>query len=235
MSLKARVALQLGALDLDAELVVETGALVVLLGPNGAGKTTLLRALAGLVPVQAGQVLLDGVVLEAPADGIRVPTEQRPVGVVFQDYLLFPHLSALDNVAFGLRARGLPRAEARQRAADWLERVGLTAHAAARPKALSGGQAQRVALARALATDPRLLLLDEPLAALDASARAELRRELRRHLAGYQGTRLLVTHDPIEAMTLADQIVVLEAGRVTQTGTPAEVSSDFAMSRAFAK
>ncbi len=225
MSLKARVALQLGALDLDAELVVETGALVVLLGPNGAGKTTLLRALAGLVPVQAGQVLLDGVVLEAPADGIRVPTEQRPVGVVFQDYLLFPHLSALDNVAFGLRARGLPRAEARQRAADWLERVGLTAHAAARPKALSGGQAQRVALARALATDPRLLLLDEPLAALDASARAELRRELRRHLAGYQGTRLLVTHDPIEAMTLADQIVVLEAGRVTQTGTPAEVSA----------
>jgi len=225
MSLDARVALRLGALHLDAELAVGSGELVVLLGPNGAGKTTLLRALAGLVPLEAGRVLLDGAVLEAPAERIRVPTEHRPVGMVFQDYLLFPHLTALDNVAFGLRAHGLPRAEARRRASAWLERVGLAAHTAAKPKALSGGQAQRVALARALATDPRLLLLDEPLAALDAGARVELRRELRRHLAGYQGTRLLVTHDPIEAMTLADQIVVLEAGRVTQTGTPAEVSA----------
>jgi molybdate transport system ATP-binding protein len=225
MSLDARVTLRLGALHLDAALAVETGQLVVLLGPNGAGKTTLLRALAGLVALEAGRVVLDGAVLEAPAEGIRVPAEQRPVGMVFQDYLLFPHLSALDNVAFGLRARGVPRAEARRRAAAWLERVGLAAHASAKPRALSGGQAQRVALARALATDPRLLLLDEPMAALDAGARAELRRELRRHLASYQGTRLLVTHDPLEAMTLADQLVVLEAGRVTQAGAPAEVSA----------
>ena len=150
--------------------------------------------------------------------------ERRPIGVVFQDYLLFPHLSALENVAFGLRARGLPKAEARRRAAGWLERVGLAAHAAARPRALSGGQAQRVALARAMAGDPRLLLLDEPLAALDAATRTEVRRDLRRHLASFDGTRLLVTHDPFEALVLADRLVVLEDGRVTQTGSPAEVS-----------
>jgi molybdate transport system ATP-binding protein len=144
---------------------------------------------------------------------------------VFQDYLLFPHLSALENVAFGLRTRGLAKAEARHRAAAWLERVGLAAHAGSRPRALSGGQAQRVALARAMVSDPRLLLLDEPLAALDAATRTEVRRDLRRHLASFDGTRLLVTHDPLEAIALADRLVVLEAGRVTQTGTPAEVSA----------
>jgi len=144
---------------------------------------------------------------------------------VFQDYLLFPHLSALENVAFGLRARGVPRAQARQRAAAWLERVGLADHARSRPRALSGGQAQRVALARAMAGDPRLLLLDEPLAALDAATRSEVRRDLRRHLASFDGTRLLVTHDPLEAMTMADRLVILEQGRVTQTGTPAQVSA----------
>jgi molybdate transport system ATP-binding protein len=169
--------------------------------------------------------VLDGTVLEDTEAGTWVPTERRPVGFVFQDYLLFPHLSALENVAFGLRARGLPRAEARRRAAAWLERVGLAAHGASRPRALSGGQAQRVALARALAGDPRLLLLDEPLAALDAATRAEVRRDLRRHLASFDGTRLLVTHDPLEAIALADRLVVLEGGRVTQTGTPAQVSA----------
>jgi molybdate transport system ATP-binding protein len=146
------------------------------------------------------------------------------VGFVFQDYLLFPHLSALENVAFGLRCRGMPRSQARDRARGWLNRMGLADHMAARPRALSGGQAQRVALARALATDPRLLLLDEPTAALDAGAKVELRREIRRHLATFAGTRLLVTHDPLEAATLADRLVVLEAGRVVQSGTPAEVS-----------
>jgi molybdate transport system ATP-binding protein len=223
MSLEAQVRLRLGTLDLQAELAVATGELVVLLGPNGAGKTTLLRALAGLLPLAAGRVVLDGVVLEEAAGEVCVATERRPIGFVFQDYLLFPHLSALENVAFGLRARGVARGEARRRARGWLERVGLGEHAAARPTALSGGQAQRVALARALATDPRLLLLDEPLAALDAGARVEVRRELRRHLASFEGTRLLVTHDPLEAMTLADRVVVLEGGRVTQSGVPAEV------------
>jgi molybdate transport system ATP-binding protein len=224
MSLEARVELILGQLHLEVDLAVASGELVVLLGPNGAGKTTLLRALAGLVPLDRGRVVLDGRVLEDAEGGEWVATEHRPIGFVFQDYLLFPHLSALENVAFGLRARGLPKVEARRRAAAWLERVGLAAHAASRPRALSGGQAQRVALARAMAGDPRLLLLDEPLAALDAATRTEVRRDLRRHLASFEGTRLLVTHDPLEAIALADRLVVLEEGKVTQTGTPAEVS-----------
>ena len=224
MSLEAGLRLALGRLELEVELAVATGELVVLLGPNGAGKTTLLRALAGLVALDRGRVVLDGVVLDDTASGTWVPTEQRPVGFVFQDYLLFPHLSALENVAFGLRARGLRRAEARRRAAGWLDRVGLADHTGARPRALSGGQAQRVALARAMVAEPRLLLLDEPLAALDAATRTGVRRDLRRHLASFDGTRLLVTHDPLEAIALADRLVVLEGGRVTQTGTPAQVS-----------
>jgi molybdate transport system ATP-binding protein len=225
VSLEAQVALTLGRLELEVELVVATGELVVLLGPNGAGKTTLLRALAGLVALERGRVVLDGEVLEDTAAGTWVPTEARPIGFVFQDYLLFPHLSALENVAFGLRARGLAKAEARKRASGWLEWVGLAEHAGSRPRALSGGQAQRVALARAMVSDPRLLLLDEPLAALDAATRTEVRRDLRRHLASFDGTRLLVTHDPLEAMALADRLIVLEGGRVTQTGNPDDVSA----------
>ena len=223
-SLEAEVEVRLGQLDLGVELALASGELVVLLGPNGAGKTTLLRAVAGLVPLRRGRVVLDGMVLDDATSGEHVPTERRPIGFVFQDYLLFPHLSSLENVAFGLRARGVPRAEARRRAAAWLDRVGLAGHAGSRPRALSGGQAQRVALARAMVADPRLLLLDEPLAALDAASRAEVRRDLRRHLASFDGTRLLVTHDPLEAMALADRLVVLEHGKVTQTGTPTEVS-----------
>ncbi|HEV3463028.1 MAG TPA: ABC transporter ATP-binding protein [Actinomycetota bacterium] len=224
MSLEAAVGLALGRLNLEVELEVGTGELVVLLGPNGAGKTTLLRALAGLLALDRGRVVLDGAVLEDTRTHTWVPTERRPIGFVFQDYLLFPHLSALENVAFGLRARGLGRAEARRRAAAWLDRVGLAAHAGARPRALSGGQAQRVALARAMVAEPRLLLLDEPLAALDAATRTEVRRDLRRQLAAFDGARLLVTHDPLEAMALADRLVVVEGGRVTQTGSPAQVS-----------
>jgi len=225
VSLEADVGLRLGQLALEVELAVATGELVVLLGPNGAGKTTLLRALAGLVALDRGRVVLDGEVLEDTAAGVVVPTERRPIGFVFQDYLLFPHLSALENVAFGLRARGLPKAEARRQAAAWLERVGLAGHIGSRPRALSGGQAQRVALARAMVSDPRLLLLDEPLAALDAATRTEVRRDLRRHLASFDGTRLLVTHDPLEAMALADRLIVLEGGHLTQTGTPDQVSA----------
>ena len=224
MSLHADIALQMGSLKVVAGIAIEDEQVVGLLGPNGAGKSTLLRAIAGLTPLGAGRVVLDDVVLEDTAAGVRVATEKRPIGVVFQDYLLFPHLSALDNVAFGLRARRLPRDEARRRAAEWLARVGLEGSTQARPRALSGGQAQRVALARALVTDPRLLLLDEPLAALDAGGRAALRHELQRHLAGFAGTCLLVTHDLIEAVTLADQLVVIETGRITQVGSPEEVS-----------
>jgi molybdate transport system ATP-binding protein len=225
VSLEAKVRVSVGSLTVEAEFAVAAGTVLGLLGPNAAGKTTLLRALAGLTTLDAGRVVLDGQVLEDTLAHVRVPPESRPIGVVFQDYRLFPHLSARSNVAFGLRARGLPRRIAEDRAAQWLERVGLAAQSGNRPRALSGGQAQRVALARALATGPSLLLLDEPLSALDAGARVELRRELQRHLAEYEGTCLLITHDPIEAMTLADQLVVLEDGRITQAGTPAEVSA----------
>ncbi|MDQ2912964.1 MAG: ABC transporter ATP-binding protein [Chloroflexota bacterium] len=222
--LKADVALRLGSLALEAQVEVVPGEIVAVLGPNGAGKTTLLRALAGLARIDRGSVTLDGAVFDDVARGTHLPPEKRPIGVVFQDYLLFPHLSALDNVAFGLRARGAGAADARRKATGWLERFGLEKEIHAMPRALSGGQAQRVALARALATDPRLLLLDEPLAALDASARGELRRDLRRHLASFVGIRMVITHDPLEAVALADRLVILERGRVVQTGTPAEVT-----------
>ena len=223
--LNARVGLGLGALDLDVDLEAGSGEVVAVLGPNGAGKTTLLRALAGLVPLRAGRVTLDGAVLEDSDGGIRLPPEERPIGVVFQDLLLFPHLSVLDNVAFGLRARGASKARATREAATWLERIGLAGRGGDRPARLSGGEAQRVALARALATEPALLLLDEPLAAVDAEARGRLRAELRRSLAEFDGARVLVTHDLLDAAVLADRVVVLEGGRVAQTGTVPELAA----------
>jgi len=222
--LTAQVAVRLGTLDLDVSIDATPGEIVAVLGPNGAGKTTFLRAVAGLVPLTQGRVVLDEVVLEDAARHVHVPPERRPIGVVFQEYLLFPHLTALENVAFGLRARGVAGSDARTRAGSWLERLGVGDCAEARPGALSGGQAQRVALARALAIDPRLLLLDEPLAALDASARGAVRRDLRRHLASFAGIRILITHDPLEAVALAERLVILERGRVVQTGSPAEVT-----------
>ncbi|WP_405557311.1 ABC transporter ATP-binding protein [Streptomyces sp. NBC_01171] len=216
--LDARLVVDRGTFRLDVSLRAAPGDVVALLGPNGAGKTTALRALAGLVPLSEGHLRLDGTALE------RIPPEKRPVGVVFQDYLLFPHLTALDNVAFGPRCHGTGKAEARAQAAAWLERMGLTEHAGAKPRRLSGGQAQRVALARALATRPRLLLLDEPLAALDARTRLEVRSQLRRHLAEFEAAAVLVTHDPLDAMVLADRLVVVEHGQVVQEGTPTEIA-----------
>lgn len=222
MSLKARLKVNREAFTLDVQLEIDQGETVAVLGPNGAGKTTLLRSLAGLVPVE-GRVELAGEVLEDSAQRLRVPTEQRHVGLVFQDHVLFPHLSVLDNVAFGLQAQR--RRDARQIARRWLERAGLADKASSMPGELSGGEAQRVALLRTLATEPRLLLLDEPLSALDVTIRAEVRRELSRHLASFGGVRLLVTHDPLEAIALADRLVVLESGRVIQSGTPDEVTA----------
>ena len=224
MTLEAAVQLTLGALHLDMEINADEGEVVALLGPNGAGKTTLLRAIAGLVPITSGFVKLDGEVLEDTSTRRYVPTDRRSIGVAFQDYLLFPHLSVLDNVAFGLRARGATRTEAAERAMQWLDRVGLKKYARSKPSELSGGERQRVALARALAPDPRLLLLDEPLAALDATTRVEVRRDLKAHLASFRGVRLVVTHDPLEAMTLGDRLIVMEDGKHVQTGTPAEVT-----------
>ena len=223
MTLRANVALQLGTLKLEVAMTAGAGAVVALLGPNGAGKTTLLRALAGLQPIEEGQIELDGLVLDDPARGVFVAAEDRAVGYLFQDYLLFPHLSVLENVAFGLRSRGKP--QPLQRAANLLAEVGVDAQAAARPRELSGGQAQRVALARALAPEPRLLLLDEPLAALDASTKVTIRRELKHHLTRFQGTTLLVTHDPVDAAALADTVLVIEEGRVVQEGTIPDITA----------
>jgi molybdate transport system ATP-binding protein len=222
--LEAEVVVRLGTLDLDVRLGAAPGEVVAVLGPNGAGKTTLLRALAGLIPLDGGRITLAGTTLEDPAAGVRLPPQARGIGVVFQDLLLFPHLSALDNVAFGLRTRGVARAAARDRAAVWLDRVRLADHAGHRPHALSGGQAQRVALARALAADPHLLLLDEPMAALDIGARRAIRRQLRQHLDAFEGPCLLVTHEPLEAIALADRLVIVEEGRVVQDGAAAEVA-----------
>ncbi|HEX6360844.1 ABC transporter ATP-binding protein [Actinophytocola sp.] len=208
---------------LELELTITPGEVVALLGPNGAGKTTALRALAGLLPITGGHVRLGDEVWDLPPN-VFVPAEHRRIGVVFQDYLLFNHMTALDNVAFGLRARGASRADARATAQAWLDKVGLDGHRHKRPRALSGGQAQRVALARALATEPGLLLLDEPLAALDASTRVHIRAELGRHLREYPGHTLLVTHDPLDAMVLADRLVIVEHGAVVQQGSPAQVA-----------
>ncbi|GAB3168752.1 ABC transporter ATP-binding protein [Myceligenerans halotolerans] len=203
---------------LDVELAAAPGDVVAVVGPNGAGKTTLVQALAGLQPV-GGAVRLGGTELT------RLPPQQRHVGVVFQDRRLFPHLSALENVAFGPRARGIAAGRARLVARDWLDRLGVGDLAERRPGELSGGQAQRVAIARALATDPALLLLDEPFTGLDVGVAAALRVELAGHLAEYAGVTVLVTHDAIDALTLATTVAVLDGGRLIQAGPPHEVAA----------
>ncbi|RKN47894.1 ABC transporter ATP-binding protein [Micromonospora endolithica] len=223
--LDARLVVDRGTFRLDVPVTVAAGEVVAVLGPNGAGKTTALRALAGLQPLTAGHVTLGGVDLDHPDRRAWTPAERRPVGVVFQDYLLFPHLSARDNVAFGPRRHGVDRRTARRTADEWLTRVGLSGYAGRRPGQLSGGQAQRVALARALAVAPALLLLDEPLAALDARTRLDTRAELQRHLTAHGGATVLVTHDPLDALVLADRLVIVEGGRVVQEGDAVTVTA----------
>lgn len=225
MTLDADIHIRLGTFALDVAVAVEPGEVLAVLGPNGSGKTTFLRTVAGLLPVDRGRIRIGDTVLDDAGAEIFVPPERRPVGVVFQQYLLFEHLNALDNVAFGLRARGTSKAVARRRAHDWLERVGLGTQTRARPRELSGGQAQRVALARALAIDPQILLLDEPLAALDVATRRQVRRDLREHLDGFDGVRVLVTHDPLDAYALADRVAIFDQGGIVQTGTVSEITS----------
>ena len=223
--LDAALRVERGAFCLDAAFRADPGQVVAVLGPNGAGKTTLLRALAGLLPLTAGRIVLDSEVLDDPAARTFREPAKRRVGLVFQDYRLFPHLRVIDNVAFGPRSRGVDRRAARVTAEAWLDRLGIADLAGRRPYRLSGGQAQRVALARALAAEPALLLLDEPLAALDAQTRGEVQAELRGHVADFDGPTLLVTHDPIGALLLADRILVLENGRIVQAGVPGDIAS----------
>jgi molybdate transport system ATP-binding protein len=213
VSLQADIDVTLGSLHLRANIAARPGEVVAVLGPNAAGKSTLLRVLAGLVPLDAGHIELDGRVLDD------VPPESRSVGLVFQDELLFPHLNVRDNVAYGVRRNG------REVADRLLAEHGMSDLAGRRLEELSGGQAQRVALLRALATEPALLLLDEPLAALDAQTRPSVRRDLRRALAHFDGVRIIVTHDPVDAFALADRIVILEHGEVTDDATPAEIAA----------
>ncbi|WP_371783927.1 ABC transporter ATP-binding protein [Streptosporangium subroseum] len=204
------------ALD-GLDLTIEPGELIALLGPSGCGKTTALRCVAGFETPDAGAVLVDG------KDITRLPANRRDAGMVFQSYSLFPNLNVRDNVAFGLRVRKVPAAKRHARAAELLELVGLPTHAERYPHEMSGGQQQRVALARALALEPRVLLLDEPLSALDAKVRVTLREEIRRLQLELGITTIFVTHDQEEALSVADRVAVLRSGRLEQCGPPAEV------------
>jgi molybdate transport system ATP-binding protein len=215
---------QRGEFRLDVDITVEPGEVLGVIGPNGSGKTTLLRALAGLTPITNGRVSLGDQVFDSTQPAVFLAPEQRPIGFVFQNYRLFPHLSVRDNVAFAPRCRKVGRRQSRLIADHWLHRLRLFDLASRKPAQLSGGQAQRVALARALAADPGLLLLDEPLAALDARTKLEIRAELRRHLTEFPGATLLVTHDPLEAMVMTDRLIVIEDGRIVQHGDPATVA-----------
>lgn len=222
--LDAHIRVQRGSgFRLDIDLQIEPGTTVALLGPNGAGKSTTVDVLAGALALDEGRVQLGDHVLDDPDTNVYLPPEARRIGIVFQDYLLFDHLNVRNNVAFAPRSTGSTKTESLALADSYLSLLGLTEFADRSPATLSGGQAQRVALARAMASNPRLLLLDEPLAALDIETRTQLRRDLALHLAEFGGPRLLITHDPTDAFLLADRIYIVEDGRVTQTGTPDEL------------
>lgn len=218
--LDASLSLQRNDFTIEFAMQTGQGESVAILGPNGSGKSSVLAVLAGLLAPDRGSVRLDDRILTAVGAGrpLLVPPERRRIGLMGQDPLLFPHLSALENVAFGLRAQGRDRATARRAAQDWLDRVGLSAFASRRPGQLSGGQRQRVALARALAAEPQLLLLDEPLGALDAATVPEIRQVLRTHLQDTGTTTVMVTHDVVDVAVLADRAIFLERGQVVDDG-----------------
>ena len=203
----------------DVTLAAQPGEITCLLGPSGSGKSTLLRLAAGLERLQSGTILLDDEVLAEP--GREPPPERRPIGLVFQDHVLFPHMTVRANVEFGLRAMASP--DRRRTAEACMATVGLDALAQRYPDTLSGGQQQRVALARALAPMPRAILLDEPFANVDATLRRTLREDARRALRTTGSITLLVTHDPEEALELADHIAILEDGRIVQAGNPSDI------------
>jgi molybdate transport system ATP-binding protein len=221
--LRAEARTRIGKLELDVELEVGAGECLALAGPSGAGKTSVLRVVAGLLRPDSGRVEAGGETWLDTERGIDVPPEERRCGYLFQEYALFGHLSAWRNVAYPLR--GMPRAERHARAVELLERFGLGDQADARPRTMSGGERQRVALARALAREPGVLLLDEPLAALDSRTRASAARELGAVLREVEVPALLVTHDFAEAAQLGDRVGVVDAGRIVQEGTPSELAA----------
>ena len=212
-----------GAFTVEAAFEARPGRPVALVGPNGAGKSTLVAAIAGLLPLASGLIRIGDLIVSA-GEAFVAP-ELRRVGVVFQDFLLFPHLTVRDNIAFAARVRGAGRAIARDEAQPWLERFELDHLADRHPAQLSGGQAQRVALARALASDPEVLVLDEPMASLDVEIRDEVRADLARHLREFGRPTVLVTHDAADVAAVADDVVVLQNGRITQRGSLDELAA----------
>ncbi len=224
MILSSEICIEWPTLHLDVAFDVGAGGTIAIMGPNGAGKSTIVRCLAGLTPIHSGRIRWNDTVWDEPSHETFIAPGGRQVGLVFQDHVLFPHLTALDNVAFGPRARGYSRRDARRSAADCLERLGLSDLAQARPMHLSGGQSQRVALARALVHPPNLLLLDEPLASLDVVTRRRIRHEIAQDLHASATMTILVTHDPEDARSLASDVIVIEDGRIAQRGTPDELS-----------
>lgn len=218
MSLRLDFTVRRAGFALRVDTTIDAGRTVAVIGTNGAGKTTLLESIAGLVAVDEGRIVVDDRVLDSVDDDTFVAPERRDIGVMFQDYLLFDHLSMLENVAFGPRARGVRKAEARERAREMIASVGLSHLVDRRPPELSGGQRQRAALLRALATRPRVLLLDEPLAAIDSAARAELRASLVERIDEFDGITLVVTHDASDVTAMAERVIVLDSGNVVWDG-----------------
>lgn len=222
--LDCRLQIHRPAFDVEVAFNVEHGETVALLGPNGVGKSTVLQALSGLIVPQDARIELAGNRLAGA--GTAVPPHRRRIGLMGQDPLLFPHLTVLENVAFGPRSQGTPRATARERALQWLRRLNLADLAERRPAQLSGGQRQRAALARALAAEPDLLLLDEPLTAADVRTAGEIRQLLREHLTAAEQTTIVVTHEVLDAAVLADRVMVMSDGRIVDSGTTARMLTE---------
>jgi len=222
MTLDACFALTRGSFELDVDLSFNEGEVVAIMGPNGSGKSTFLHAIAGLLPVTSGCLVLDNQTLDEATSEVFIDPTQRPVGIVFQGGLLFETMTILENIIFGLRARKIKRTEATTQAQPLIKQFGLTELLQRQPRELSGGQAQRVAIARALITKPKVLLLDEPMSGLDTATRQLVRAEFREVLASFAGYRILVTHDLDDALSMSDRIIELDHGKVIWDGPTSE-------------
>jgi molybdate transport system ATP-binding protein len=222
MTLDACFALTRGSFELDVDLSFNEGEVVAIMGPNGSGKSTFLHAIAGLLPVTSGFLVLDDQTLDEATSEVFIDPTQRPVGIVFQGGLLFETMTVLENIIFGLRARKIKRTEATTQAQPLINQFGLAELLPRQPRELSGGQAQRTAIARALITKPKVLLLDEPMSGLDTATRQLVRTEFREVLAGFAGYRILVTHDLDDALSMSDRIIEFDSGKVIWDGPTSE-------------